>query len=118
MHRTTEPRGLFLRTALALAMLLPLAACGGASFAEDPFDDAASGCGEQQRVWRPGCATERNIAAQAENTRDLDTPRGEFPRDSMRRDAMLSGYIGSSARSEFRAAGQPVTTTSATGKAP
>jgi hypothetical protein len=42
--------------------------------------------------WRPGCATRRNLAALAENPRDLERPRQEAPRDAMRRDAVISQY--------------------------
>jgi hypothetical protein len=42
--------------------------------------------------WRPGCATRRNLAALAENPRDLERPRQEAPRDAMRRDGVISQY--------------------------
>jgi hypothetical protein len=96
-----------LRVALALIALLPLAACGAGSLAQDPFGDATVECGDDYGAWRPGCATKRNIAAQAEHPADLHTPRGESPRDSMRRDALISGYTGSSAGGEPRAPAQP-----------
>jgi hypothetical protein len=95
------------RVALALISLLPLAACGGGTLAQDPFGDAAAECGDDHGAWRPGCATKRNIAALAEHPGDLDTPRGEGPRDSMRRDALISGYARSSAGAEPRAPAQP-----------
>ena len=98
-----------LRVALALALLLPLAACGAGTLSQDPFGDAGAGCGDEHRAWRPGCATRRNIAALAEHPRDLDKPRGEGPRDSMRRDALISGYTGSSAGAEPRAPAQAAT---------
>lgn len=97
-----------LRAALALIALLPLASCGADSLARDPFGDAAAGCGGHQGAWLPGCATKRNIAALAEHPGDLDTPRGEAPRDSMRRDAVISGYTRSSASGEPRAPSQAV----------
>ena len=114
MTQSNDPFGGSRRTprlALALIALLPLAACGTDGLARDPFGDAASSCGESragQEAWLPGCATKRNIAALAEHPGDLDTPRGEAPRDSMRRDAVISGYARSSASGEPRAPSQPV----------
>ena len=95
------------RAALALIALLPLAACGPGALTPDPFGDAAAGCGDRPGAWRPGCATRRNIAALAEKPGDLDAPRGEAPRDSMRRDALISGYISNNASGETRAHSQP-----------
>lgn len=100
--------GRTLRVALALVTLLPLAACGAGTLSQDPFGDAGAGCGDDHRTWRPGCATKRNIAALAEHPRDLVKPRSEGPRDSMRRDALISGYTGSSAGAEPRTPAQPV----------
>jgi hypothetical protein len=85
--------------ALALVTVAALWGCGR-DFAGDPFGDAGERCGGPQSAWKPGCATARNIAAQAENPADLATPRVEGPRDAMRRDALLSGYVRSSAGSE------------------
>jgi hypothetical protein len=113
MPRTIDAytRSTAMRTALALIAALPLAACGAESLSRDPFGDAAStGCGGDQTAWRPGCATARNVAAMADNPRDLDTPRGEAPRDSMRRDALISGYNRSGASGEPRAGGQAAPT--------
>ena len=84
------------RLALVLTALLPLAGCGGDPLAQDPFGDAAAECGDDPRIWLPGCATRRNIAALADNPADLDRPRREGARDSMRRDALFSGYNRSS----------------------
>jgi hypothetical protein len=95
------------RAALALITLMPLASCNAGTFGLDPFADAAAECGDRQRAWQPGCATKRNIAALADHPGDLDTPRGEAPRDSTRRDALISGYARSSASGETRAPGQP-----------
>ena len=95
------------RAALALIAPLLLAACGPGALTQDPFGDAAAGCGDRPGAWRPGCATQRNIAALAEKAGDLDTPRGEAPRDSMRRDALISGYISSRASGEARTDSQP-----------
>ena len=92
------------RTALALITLMPLASCGASTFGQDPFADATTECGDDQRAWRPGCVTKRNIAASADHPGDLDTPRGEAPRDSMRRDALISSYARSG---ESREPGQP-----------
>jgi hypothetical protein len=119
MKRNTDRSGTSktVRAALALIALLPLAACGAGNFANDPFGDAAAGCGDDRGAWRPGCATQRNIATLAEHPGDLNTPRGEGPRDSMRRDALISGYAHSSAGGEPRAPVQPVPT-SGGGKEP
>lgn len=95
------------RAALVLIALMPLASCGASTFGQDSFADAATECGDDQGAWQPGCATKRNIAASADHPGDLDTPRGEAPRDSMRRDALISGYARSSASGETRAPGQP-----------
>ena len=95
------------RAALVLIALLPLAGCGGGTFAQDPFADAAAECGSDRDRWRPGCATQRNIAALADNPADLRTPQSEAPRDSMRRDALISGYVRSSSNAEPRAPTQP-----------
>jgi Pilus biogenesis CpaD protein (pilus_cpaD) len=97
-----------LRLAPMLIVLMPLAGCGGGSLAHDPFGDAAALCQDEQQKWLPGCATNRNIAAVAEHPRDLDTPRAESPRDSTRRDALISGYLKSSAGgAEPRTTSQP-----------
>ena len=99
-----------LRAALALIAILSLAACGGGTFAQDPFGDGEPGCGDGRGAWQPGRATRRNIAALAERAGDLERPRGEGPRDSMRRDAVFSGYVGASAKGERGASSQPTTT--------
>jgi hypothetical protein len=96
--------------ALALLVAASLGACGG-DFARDPFGDAGEGCGDgSPSVWKPGCATARNIVAQAENPADLAAPRAEGPRDAMRRDALLSGYVRSSGSGEARASASPTAT--------
>lgn len=110
MSRTPSPLGKaarVLRLAPILIALMLLAGCGGGSLAQDPFGDAAALCRDEQQEWLPGCATNRNIAAVAERPRDLDTPRAESPRDSMRRDALISGYLKSSGGAEPRTASQP-----------
>ena len=94
------------RIALMLIALTPLAGCSGDPLAQDPFGDAAAGCGDDPRIWLPGCATRRNIAALADNPADLDRPRREGARDAMRRDALFSGYTRSSS-GEPRGATQP-----------
>jgi hypothetical protein len=113
MKRTFDTSGRLrpvVRAALALIAVLSLAACGGGTFAQDPFGDGGRGCGDGLGAWQPGCATKRNIAAQAERAGDLERPRGEGPRDSMRRDAVFSGYVGASAKGERGASSQPTTT--------
>lgn len=101
------PRQNTVRAVLALIALLPLVGCGSGTFDQDPFADAAAECGGDHDRWRPGCATQRNIAALADNPADLRTPRSEAPRDSMRRDALISGYVRSSPNAEPRAPIQP-----------
>jgi type IV pilus biogenesis protein CpaD/CtpE len=70
----------------------------GCSAAEQPLERLSattSTCDSQSQPdsdWRPGCATRRNLAALAENPRDLERPRQEAPRDAMRRDAVISQY--------------------------
>jgi hypothetical protein len=107
-----------LRATLALTALLPLTGCGTDSFSRDPFSDASARCGEDRGEWRPGCATMANIAAQADNRRDLDTPRREAPRDAMRRDALISGYARSNAGDEPPRGASQAAPTSGTGKEP
>jgi hypothetical protein len=96
-------------TGLALMAAAALGACG-ADFAHDPFGDGTEDCGGSLGAWKPGYATARNLAAQAENPADLATPRAEGPRDAMRRDALLSGYVGSRAIGEPKASAQPPAT--------
>ncbi len=106
----TSQRSKMVRVALTLIALLPLAGCGAGTLAQDPFGDAAAECGDDHGTWRPGCATKRNIAALAEHPGDLHTPRGEGPRNSMRRDALISGYVGSSPGADPSTPAQPVPT--------
>lgn len=107
-----------LRASFALMALLSLTGCGTDSFSRDPFGDAPARCGEDRGEWRPGCATMANIAAQADNHRDLDTPRREAPRDAMRRDALISGYARSNAGGGPPRDASQAAPTSGTGKEP
>jgi type IV pilus biogenesis protein CpaD/CtpE len=92
----------------ALAMLT------GCSAAEQPLErlSAATPCetaSQPDSDWRPGCATRRNLAALAENPRDLERPRQETPRDAMRRDAVISQYGQSRSTAPTAAASAPAT---------
>ena len=109
MRRSSGPRPRLSRTALVLIAVAPLAACGVDTLARDPFGDAAARCGDRPREWLPGCATQRNLAAMADKPADLDKPRREGARDSMRRDALFSGYNRSASGGEPRPVSQPAT---------
>jgi len=106
LSSSINKRSIKTRLAIVLTALLPLAGCGSDTLARDPFGDAAASCGDDPRIWLPGCATRRNIAALADNPADLDRPRREGARDSMRRDALFSGYNRSSS-GDPRGASQP-----------
>jgi hypothetical protein len=85
-----------LRAGAIAAALLSLTACSADMFESYPFGDNSLSCNANStgwRDWRPGCATERNVAAVAENPKDLRVPRGEGQRDSARRDGVLSSYL-------------------------
>ena len=49
---------------------------------------------------RLGCATEHNIAAMVDRPSDLAVPRKNRPRDSLRRDAVLSAWRANSQHSQ------------------
>ena len=51
-----------------------------------------SGDAENRDYWNFGCATQRNLAAQIDNPRDLIAPRRQTPRDSMRRATVFEKY--------------------------
>jgi hypothetical protein len=92
--------GQAVRIAATLATLSTLAGCGGSLVSSDLTSPDALPCSTGHPAttdWRPGCATRRNLVAIAENPDDLFIPRSETPRDAMRRDAVIGGYMQSRA---------------------
>jgi hypothetical protein len=86
--------------AAALAAMAALAGCGDGFPDRDLLSAAAPLCSPAQQsaeTWRPGCATRRNLAAIAAYPEDLYIARREGPRDAMRRDAVIAGYMQSRA---------------------
>ena len=73
---------------IVAAMCALLSACGNGFMADDSDMEAASGC----ISGRLGCITEQNIAAVAARPSDLARPRWVQPRDTARRDAVISAY--------------------------
>ena len=98
---------------IRLLTISSLAMLTGCSAAEQPLErlsDAPLACGtapSPDSDWRPGCATRRNLAALAEDPRDLERPRQEAPRDAMRRDAVISQYGQSRSTASATAASAP-----------
>ncbi len=92
--------GQAIRIAAMLVTLSILTGCGGGLVSSDLTSPEALQCsvGHQAATdWRPGCATRRNLVAIAENPDDLFIPRSETPRDAMRRDVVIGGYMESRA---------------------
>jgi type IV pilus biogenesis protein CpaD/CtpE len=73
---------------IVTAMCALLSACGNGFMAEASDMETASGCVSG----RLGCVTEQNIAAVAARPSDLARPRRVQPRDTARRDAVISAY--------------------------
>lgn len=76
-----------MRAAAAVACLA-LAACGNGFMDDQPDTEIPSGCASG----RLGCVTDHNIAMAVARPSDLATPRREQPRDSLRRDAVMSAH--------------------------
>lgn len=78
------------RAGLLMCVVLGLAACE----LEEPgaYSFGYGSAAPIPERWQPGHATAYNTAILADNPRDLDRPRREAPRDSMRRDAVISSY--------------------------
>jgi hypothetical protein len=80
---------------LTISALVTLTCCNSTEPANQRLFATPLACetaSQPDSDWRPGCATRRNLAALAENPRDLERPRQEAPRDAVRRDAVISEY--------------------------
>lgn len=106
-----EPRGkaaiIRLLTILTLAVLTGCSSTEPANERLSATTLACENAPSPDMDWRPGCATRRNLAALAENPRDLERPRQEAPRDAMRRDAVISQYGQSRGTAPTAAASAP-----------
>ena len=92
--RMTRICGPLLRAGAAAALLPVLTACAGNLAGDDSLPAHRGACAAgAQSEWRPGCDTQRNLAALAEDPDDLHRPRPEGARDGARRDSALSDYL-------------------------